>query len=185
MIFVTDTTPLYHIGFIWSGDKKRMQQDATKVEQQSIKWSCCSVRMCPCPLPTRYTEAWLSNYIWLAGGCAGQDVVHCFIRYLPSYPPHTVIQHTLLQRSHFSIINNIHFLIFTLVCRHLSEKCILVMGWLWFWFIKCMEEKYELMCGSSQDIEVPLSFQKNKTGESLERNREIREATPHNTRVPS
>ena len=114
-----------------------------------------------------------------------QDVVHCFIRYLPSYPPHTVIQHTLLQRSHFSIINNIHFLIFTLVCRHLSEKCILVMGWLWFWFIKCMEEKYDLMCTSSQDIEVPLSFQKNKTGESLERNREIREATPHNTRVPS
>ena len=22
MIFVTNTTPLYHIGFIWSGDKK-------------------------------------------------------------------------------------------------------------------------------------------------------------------
>ena len=33
------------------------------------------------------------------------------------------------------------------------------------------------MCASSQDIELPLSFQKNKTGESLERNRE----RPHHT----
>ena len=171
--------------------QKRMQQDATKVEQRSSnKWSCCSVRMCPCPLPTRYTEAWLSNYIWLVGGwwlcwagyrmwcTASLDIYHPTL-HTQSYSTHW------LHRSHFSIINNIHFLIFTLVCRHLSEKCILVMGWLWFWFIKCMEEKYDLMCTSSQDIEVPLSFQKNKTGESLERNREIREATPHNTRVPS
>ena len=138
MIFVTDTTPLYHIGFIWSGDKKRMQQDATKQQMKLLQ--CKNVSMSPPHKIHRGLIIKLYLISWWLVAVLGriQDVVHCFIRYLPSYPPHTVIQHTLLQRSHFSIINNIHFLMkrrwissiwfvwfyVTLVCCHLSEKCI-------------------------------------------------------------